>query len=72
MASVAIFRYTKNLVNSTAYALPQIIKNRLPSVSALVGQFTNGTQRSGMANAMRETRSMIKEDVLGLIKRVCY
>lgn len=64
-----MFRYTKNLLNSTAYALPQIVKNRIPAVGALVEQFTDKYQRDTMIDALRETRSIIKEDVFGLMKK---
>jgi hypothetical protein len=62
-------RYAKNVAKSTAYAAPAIIKNRIPSVHALVSQFTDEGQREGTLGAIREMQGIIKEDVFGLMKK---
>ena len=64
-----VLSYAKNIGRSTAYALPQIIKNRIPNVHALVEQFTDKGQRESTVDAAREIRSIIKEDVFGLMKK---
>ena len=66
---MAILNYAKNIGRSTAYALPQIIKNRIPSVHALVDQFIDKGQRETNAASLIEIRSIIKEDVFGLMKK---
>jgi predicted chitinase len=66
---VPVLSYAKNIGRSTAYALPQILKNRIPNVHALVEQLTDKGQRENTVNAAHEIRSIIKEDVFGLMKK---
>lgn len=61
-------RYASNVGRSAKYALPQIIKNRLPSVSALTSQFTNKDQRETTREALMEVRGILKENVVDLMK----
>lgn len=61
-------RYASNVGRSAKYALPQIIKNRLPSVSALTSQFTNKDQRETTRDALMEVRGILKENVFDLMK----
>ena len=63
------FNYLKNVARSTAYAAPQIVKNRIPSVAALVGQLTDQSQREMSTGVLQEMRGIIKEDVFGLLKK---
>ena len=64
-----ILRYAKNIGRSTAYAIPAIVKNRIPSVAALVGQFTDSSQREATGGAIQEIRGILKEDVFGLLRK---
>ena len=66
---MSVLRYAQNLGRSTAYALPQIIKNRIPSVHMLVSQFTDKGQRGASLDTLRDIKGIIKEDVLGLMKK---
>lgn len=65
----SILRYAGNVGRSAAYALPQIIKGRLPSVHALTSQFTDKGQRENTVDAFREMKGILKEDVLGLMRK---
>ena len=64
---MSIFRYGKNVARSTAYAIPAIIKNRLPGVDNLVSQFTDSGRRETIASVLSETRSILKEDIRKLL-----
>jgi hypothetical protein len=60
---VAVFRYAANLGRSFGYALPQIVKNKIPSVAELIKQVATTEGRSGIRDALSETRGILKEDV---------
>lgn len=60
--------YIKNVGRSVKYALPQIVKNQIPSVAALLAQATGDSSQLGAQDTFAEIRRIVKDDVFGLMR----
>jgi predicted chitinase len=64
-----MFNYTKNVARSFAYTLPAILKNKIPSIHGLFDQLTNKEKIGTSKETLSEARTILKEDVFGLLKK---